>query len=390
MMSVPQRVIAAAACLVLAANAGAQSIERERSSQRPALDKMEGEPLPEGSLDALKDWNRSETISDAIASGKIVVIGVVSMLEPKSWLTLSKLARMEEDFADRGVYVAAVHSDLGWDKMREMVESGEVTIPVARDEFGILGRTLRADDYPDLYVIDAGGDLRYADVHTGSLRAAIERLLRAPGTARNNAPSAARNPGTDPGTSAGSDSTTDGTPGGDPVGEPVFVDADASAYDSADWYPRPRATPNAINDLHGEPLPLELGENEEWISGETELGNRATLIFFWSDYCGFPCRKSHPLIQAIHDAHKSKLAVVGVGVQGSPDKFREKVEGLSQTYPQMYDQDAVLFDAIGIRKVPHALLISTDGVVRWQGNPFNSDLDKAARRLVAVDPGIGG
>jgi len=387
MTSVLPRVFAGAACLVLAgAVASAQSIQRERSIQRAALDAIEGAPLPEGSFESLKDWSAEETIGEAMGDAKIVVIGVVSMLEPKSWLTLSKLKRMQEDFGDRGVYVAAIHPDLGWDQMLEKIGSGEVTIPVARDEFGALARVLRADDYPDLYVLDARGNLAYADVHTGSLRDAIERLVRSPGAARAPDPAPVSTPEPKAGDPrAPRDARDEG------AAPPVLVEADAGAYASADWPEHASKAPNSIQDMHGEPLPMQLGEHEQWISGETDISGRALLIYFWADYCGLACRGTHPSMQSLHESLGPQLAVIGVGVYGSREEFVSKVAALRETYPQMYDEKATLFEEIGVRNVPHALLVSTDGVVRWQGNPYNNpELEKAARKLVAVDPGLGG
>jgi len=35
---------------------------------------------------------------------------------------------------------------------------------------------------------------------------------------------------------------------------------------------------------------------------------------------------------------------------------------------------------------PHAIIITTPGVIRWQGNLLSPDFDKALREVIRVDP----
>ena len=49
-------------------------------------------------------------------------------------------------------------------------------------------------------------------------------------------------------------------------------------------------------------------------------------------------------------------------------------------------------NAIGIQGIPHVVVLSTDGVIRWQGNPHPSadlnSLQDAVAKLIDVDPGV--
>jgi hypothetical protein len=49
------------------------------------------------------------------------------------------------------------------------------------------------------------------------------------------------------------------------------------------------------------------------------------------------------------------------------------------------DPKATVKSALGISGIPHVVVLSTDGVVRWQGNPHpQADLNAAADVILAV------
>ena len=55
------------------------------------------------------------------------------------------------------------------------------------------------------------------------------------------------------------------------------------------------------------------------------------------------------------------------------------------------DMDAAMKNAVGVEGIPHVLIVSTDGVVRWQGFPFSGQdrlSEDTIKRIIAADPGV--
>ncbi len=74
--------------------------------------------------------------------------------------------------------VVAVHSDPNEEKMREAVRELGITWPVAQDGEKTLMKAFYADSFPDYYLIDRKGILRFADIANSEVDRAIEFLLR--------------------------------------------------------------------------------------------------------------------------------------------------------------------------------------------------------------------
>ena len=55
-------------------------------------------------------------------------------------------------------------------------------------------------------------------------------------------------------------------------------------------------------------------------------------------------------------------------------------------YAQMFDARQTLSNIVGVRGIPHVMIISTDGVVRWQGNPLNPNFSSIVGQVVRADP----
>ena len=60
-------------------------------------------------------------------------------------------------------------------------------------------------------------------------------------------------------------------------------------------------------------------------------------------------------------------------------------------YAVAVDTTGKMSKTINIRGIPHVLVISTDGIVRWQGFPLADDdplTDKTIQQIVDADPGV--
>ncbi len=106
---------------------------------------------------------------------------------------------------------------------------------------------------------------------------------------------------------------------------------------------------------------------EEWISKEPDTEGKFVLIDFWATWCG-PCLKAIPELNEFHKKFKDKLVVIGIS-----DEPVEKVEELDSPkikYFSAVDTKATTKNALGVKGIPHVIVIDPSGVIRWEGYPF--------------------
>ncbi|MCE9559855.1 MAG: TlpA family protein disulfide reductase [Armatimonadetes bacterium] len=128
----------------------------------------------------------------------------------------------------------------------------------------------------------------------------------------------------------------------------------------------------AKNDLRGKKAPKF--EVEKWLTGDAPaLKGKVIVIDFWATWCP-PCRE---LIPEMNEwAKKFSKDIVFIGVS---DEKEETVRGFMEKtkfeYHLALDSQKKMSKALGIEGIPHVIVISPDGIVRWQGFPLD-DKDK--------------
>lgn len=105
---------------------------------------------------------------------------------------------------------------------------------------------------------------------------------------------------------------------------------------------------------------------DQWISQQPEVKGKWLLVDFWTTWCS-PCVQGIPDLNRFHQRFKSQLVVIGL----SSEK-RESVERMKKPAIYYYhgvDPKGRTKKLLGIRGIPHVVIIDPQGVVRWQGNP---------------------
>jgi len=237
---------ATAAMLSLLPMLAMAPIKREHNSNRTALTQLETKPLDPAALASLTDWSHPGTLNAKNTAGKVIVLAVISAADPQSIMAISKLTRLHRDFQDQGLVVVAIHPDAGFELVNEKVLAGKITIPVARDANGVFATAMHTDDYPDYYIIDRAGNLRFADIDKRKVKNAVKALTsETPETAATNAGLQAQ--GLDPEPAQGE-----------------IAKIDPKLYTKANWPPHNTAKLYAKNNVQGKALPVPMG-NEKWI-----------------------------------------------------------------------------------------------------------------------------
>lgn len=108
---------------------------------------------------------------------------------------------------------------------------------------------------------------------------------------------------------------------------------------------------------------------------------KVVLVDFWASWCG-PCRREMPNLVAAYAKYKNKgFEIVGVSLDQSADAWKESIQKLNMTWPQMSDlkywncEGAQLY---AISSIPHTLLIDGNGTIIARGLHGEGLQDKLA------------
>jgi cytochrome c biogenesis protein CcmG, thiol:disulfide interchange protein DsbE len=353
---------------ILFAGAGlGPTIGREGDGEhRKAISEIEFLPFDTELLGGLDGWTLGQPLDAQAIEGKVVLIGFVSADEPKSMTILSTLARYQRQNADKGLIVLAVHPDSGWDAMSKKVEGGRVKVQVVRDVGGVLAEGLGVDDAPDVYMIDRAGQLRYGDLDLRSLRSAVVGLVR------EDADKAIVN-------AAGERALAESIPEVEP---PRVVGPED--YAKAAWPSYNRGTLKA-KDYQGKALPISLG-SEQWLTEPKELEGKVLVLDFWATWCG-PCRRASPMLSQMQKKYEGRLEVLAISGQREDERtVRKYINKSIHSYSHLYDANQRIYRQLEIRAIPHTVIVSSDGVIRWQGNPLLPEFKTSLEKILEIDP----
>ena len=97
---------------------------------------------------------------------------------------------------------------------------------------------------------------------------------------------------------------------------------------------------------------------------------KVVLVDFWASWCG-PCRREMPNLVEAYAKYKDKnFEIVGVSLDQSGDSWKEAIQKLNITWPQMSDlkywncEGARLY---AVSSIPHTVLIDGEGVILARG-----------------------
>lgn len=147
----------------------------EDSKNRDAISSMHGKPAPALSL---KNWQNSKPLTLGDLKGKIVVLDFWATWCGPCLAAVPHTNELQKKYADQGVVFIAVCSPNGGEKMEQTVKDREIKYATALDTGeGDTFAAFKANSYPDYYVIDRKGNLRWGDVKNSDVEKAIKLLI---------------------------------------------------------------------------------------------------------------------------------------------------------------------------------------------------------------------
>jgi thiol-disulfide isomerase/thioredoxin len=160
-------------------------------------------------------------------------------------------------------------------------------------------------------------------------------------------------------------STSDTPPADKPASDKPAGDKANDAGKGKNGYPdAPKKNLFADNDLRGKPAPEF--KVEKWITqGEPNRKDKTVIIDFWATWCG-PCKKLIPELAQWQREFKDDLVVIGVSDEKA-ETVEDFVKHTTIGYAIATDPKRSMMNAARPKGIPHVLVISSDGIVRWQG-----------------------
>ena len=145
----------------------------EGSNVRNALNALQGKPAPELKLNG---WINSKALNLKQLKGKIVVLDFWATWCGPCIASIPHTNELMEKYGKKGVVIIGVCAQRGAEKMAATVKQHDIKYPVAED----TGTTAayKANSYPDYYIIDRDGVLRWADIANRDVEKAIKILLK--------------------------------------------------------------------------------------------------------------------------------------------------------------------------------------------------------------------
>ncbi|MCK4872879.1 MAG: TlpA family protein disulfide reductase [Phycisphaerales bacterium] len=329
-------------------------LEHLRDEDRACLDAVIGEALP--TFPKGIHWIPDEPMTRTDLIGKVVVIQSwtckTTTGRKRPGLVMRYLEQFDKAFESSDLVVLALHTPRGADDVEHSMQRHPVEIPIIVDPIGALCDDLGAYQRPVNLVVDRHGVVRYAGLNRRGLQTVVRRLL-----VEKFDPKKVVEPSED--TDAG--------------------DADVS------FPPITGTIRGAKRDIRGTQAP-ELAV-EYWITDKPKTAGKVLVIDFWATWCP-PCRTAIPHMNEFAETFGEQVCLIGLSDESPADfvagMLKYKLARDDFHYALALDPKRRMFNVIQIQGIPHGIVISSDGIVRWQGHPAGLT-EKTLRQIVQAD-----
>jgi thiol-disulfide isomerase/thioredoxin len=146
-------------------------------TRRLQLETISGKKAPALQLD---DWINSEGITLEDLEGKVVLLDFFGAWCPPCRKLTPFLIDLHERYSGQGLAIIGIHTQRAAERGPAYVSKTRIPYPVGFDTEGRTVKAYRVNGFPDIYMVDRSGNLRYADIRTNpseNIVTAVEELL---------------------------------------------------------------------------------------------------------------------------------------------------------------------------------------------------------------------
>lgn len=339
--------------------------EKIPEDEREVLLSTVGYQIPEFTDEV--EWLGSEQPTFASLAGKVVVLHSWNSKTTDGRAMIRRVHSLLRKYRD-DVEQIALHTPEEADELIKKYarHSGKMIAPSAVDTEGVFMDELGMYKEPRLIVIDKQGRIRHAGISLGNLREAVEETMSVeitPAVVADALP-----------------------PREDRVDEDR---AEAVPAPTTEWPAHNRLQAGNQNNLQGEKGPA-LRVQKYLKGGEPDIENKVVLMEFWATWCG-PCVRGIPHLNELQAAFPDDLVVVGISSEDEKT-VRNAMQPngrLDFEYTVAVDPNRNIQRVVGNRGIPHCIVLSSDGIVRWQGHPA-SLTEATVRQIVDANNELTG
>ena len=319
---------------------------------RACLEEMIGYAPPAFTSDLR--WPRGEPMTWESLRGKVVVVQSWTCKTPAGRKAPARTAKVLGKHDANDLQLIALHTPEGLGSIERFLGLSKLDVPVAIDPTGAFCDQLGIYEEPVTIVVDRNGVVRYTGLSTRGLTQAVASLVQTPF---------------------------------DPLAKPASRPRQQLDYPA---FPTFRGSVGRALDVRGKPAPQFAVEH--WITERPNAAGKVLLVDFWATWCP-PCRRSIPHVNELADRFRDEVCVIGVSNE-TPAKFqaglrRYRLDPKGFRYSLALDPAARMQRAIRAQTIPHALVIDSEGIVRWQGYPPTLTA-KILGQIVAADQARNG
>ena len=334
-------------------------------------------------------WINTPVRADALDDGVVIVIplgdnGAVQRSDAGAVVAL------QSAFLGRPVKVMGLHADSGWRIFTNRARVLGLNGPVAHDA-GNAWRTAMTEatgvDLPAAWVIGPGDRVQAVegDVYASAeaVGAALATIEPAPEPAGTSALTDADDIIPGRAAPAGADdplASSFTTPGGwSPRAIP------GNFYAAAEW-PAHNDEPNGT-DRQGRAIPLPMNAEDWQTDRPSDFDKRVLIVDFPDDNPAY--REQSEMLDAARERFAGEVEVFSITNTREPADARVLLRRLRTDRPAANDINGEIQRRFAPEGRTFAALLSTDGVVRWQGDPMDAGFEEALAAIVAADPLLG-
>jgi cytochrome c biogenesis protein CcmG/thiol:disulfide interchange protein DsbE len=346
--------LAAIVTLLLVCNAHAEAVdtrwlEKLPDVDRTLLDDLSGHAPP--AFEADLDWGGIAPQSWSDVRGRVVLLQTWSSATGTGRSGLARMEKLRSRVPGDDLVIFAVHTPEKVDNAKSFVDRRKPSVPVIIDHSGNFCDALGAYTTPVNVLVDRRGAVRYAGLNRRGLEAAIAKLI---------------------------DETPDPTA---PAPTPRPEAPEPPPFPSID------VPMSGARDMRGQRAP-DLSV-QQWVTAQPALADRVVVVDCWATWCA-PCVRAIPHLNGLAERFGQEVAIVGLSNESlgafQQGLAKRRMDASSFRYALGLDPGRSFARAIELKGIPHALVISRDGTIRWQGHAALLD-EATLAQIIAADGG---